>query len=200
MAFDLELIPGLAVDDLRAPERLALWSMRLVGVGRGRCPKLETAYSELLGREGQSALAGIRLLTEQLPAESSRRLTLGWPCARGVTWDEAAILALIEAAQRSASREISTWLRRLGVGLVGPQLQRGIAWTSAAFVVADYGFSSNIAELTRADLLSPHDRTAISNTWTRMRDHMQAKRQPPPDTHAAPPPGDPATLRSERRQ
>ena len=64
------------------------------------------------------------------------------------------ILAMLEAAQRSDSVGISRWLGRLGIPQMGPVLQRGIAWSAAAFAVADKPFDRDVANLTRASTSS----------------------------------------------
>ena len=150
MSFEHELIPGIEAVDLGGSEWLALRAVRMVGVGRRHCPGLAAIFEERLGRQGSFALSGIAKLTARLPAESARRLTLGLPCVRGVTWDEAAILAVMEASQRSDAPEIFRWLRRLAVPSISPEMQRGLIWTSTAFVTAGKPFDPRIANLSRA--------------------------------------------------
>lgn len=150
MAFEQELIPDVEAIDLGRSEWLALRAVRMVGVGRRNCPGLAAIFEERLGRQGRHALSGIARITERLPVESARKLTLGWPCVRGVTWDEAAILAVMEASQRSDAVEIFRWLKRLGVPAISLELQKGLVWSSTAFVAAGKGFDPSIANLTRA--------------------------------------------------
>ena len=94
------------------------------------------------------------LLAHSLSSDSRRNLTLGWLCVRGVTWDEAAILAMLEAAQRSDSSAIAKWRSRLGIGQPSPVLQRGVVWSAAAFAVAGRPFDRDVANLTRASTSS----------------------------------------------
>lgn len=152
MPEDHELIPGVCLAALGAPERLLIGAMRLVGSGRRACPVMRSAFEAQLGHQSEMALNGLVTLATCLPLESGRKLTLGWLCVRGVTWDEAAILALAEAAQRADSRDIATWLRRLGVSQPSCPLQRGLAWLAASFSTADRMFDPSVANITLADV------------------------------------------------
>lgn len=147
---DHELIPGVAFNALGASERLMIGGLRLIAAGRGRCPNLTRALESHLGSQGAIAARGATLLAHSLCSESQRKLTLGWLCVRGVTWDEVAVLAMLEAAQRAQSKEIARWLTRLGIDAPSPVLQRGIAWSAAAFEVAGKPFDPDIASLIRA--------------------------------------------------
>lgn len=147
---DHELIPGVMLEALGASERLMIGSLRMIAAGRGRCPVLTSAFESHLGSQGVAAARGATILAHALSSESKRKLTLGWLCVRGVTWDEAGILAMLEAAQRSDSPAIAKWLSRLGIAQPSPVLQRGIAWSAAAFAVTSRPFDSDVAKLTRA--------------------------------------------------
>ena len=147
---DHELIPGVALGALGVSERLMIGALRLIAAGRGRCPMLTQAFENHLGSQGGAGARGATLLAHGLASESRRKLTLGWLCVRGVTWDEAAILAMMEAAQRSDSKDIAKWLARLGIDSPSPVMQRGIAWSAAAFSVAGRPFDPDIAGITRA--------------------------------------------------
>jgi hypothetical protein len=162
---DHELIPGVALGALGVSERLVIGAMRLIGAGRGRCPMLSQAFENHLGSQGSAGARGVVLLTHALASESQRKLTLGWLCVRGVTWDEAGILALLEAAQRSDAQGIARWLSRLGVGQPSAVLQRGIAWTAAAFSVAGQPFDPDVASLTRAS----------TSAMARLRDQIETQ-------------------------
>ena len=147
---DHELIPGVEIAALGASERLVIGAIRMIAAGRRKCPALTGAFETHLTSQGAAAAQGVTMLALALPAESQRKLTLGWLCVRGVTWDEAAILAVLEAAVRAEPREIAMWLTRLGVDAPSPLLQRGIAWTAAAFSIAEKPFDTDVARLTRA--------------------------------------------------
>lgn len=147
---DHEIIPGVALGALGLSERLMIGGLRLIAAGRGRCPNLARAFETHLGSQGAIAAQGANLLAHGLSAESARKLTLGWMCVRGLTWDEAAILALLVAAQRTDSDRIARWLSRLGVASPSPALQRGVAWSAAAFSVAGKPFDRDVETLTRA--------------------------------------------------
>jgi hypothetical protein len=147
---DHEIIPGVSLGALGLSERLMIGGLRLIAAGRGKCPNLGRAFENHLGSQGSVAAHGAGLLAQGLCSESERKLTLGWMCVRGVTWDEAAILGMLEAAQRSDAPRIARWLSRLGVGSPGPMLQRGIAWSAAAFSVAGKPFDPDVEMLTRA--------------------------------------------------
>lgn len=148
---DHELIPGVALGALGASERLVIGAMRLVAAGRGACPAMSRAFTDRLGSQGEAGARGVMTVAHRLPAESQRKLTLGWLCVRGLTWDEAAILGLLEAAQRADTAMIARWFGRLGVDRPSAALQRGVAWTAAAFTVAGLGFDPAVANLTRAE-------------------------------------------------
>ncbi len=150
MSMEHELIPGVAIGALGSPERLALWGLRLIAAGRGDCPHLDRSFEDMLGSQGVTAVRGLTSIAQRLPKESGRPLTLGWLCVRGVTWDEAAILALLEGAQRSDVMTIDKWFRRLSIELPSPAIQRGLAWASASFSLSDCGFDPDIANLSRA--------------------------------------------------
>lgn len=147
---DHEIIPGVALGALGLSERLMIGAIRMIGAGRGKCPNLSGAFENHLGSQGEAGAQGANILAYALCAESQRKLTLGWLCVRGVTWDEAAILAMLEAAQRADSAGVARWLSRLGVGAPSPALQRGIAWSAAAFAIAGKAFDPDVASLTRA--------------------------------------------------
>lgn len=160
-----EIIPGVQVCALGASERLFLGGLRLIASGRGRCPMLARAFESLLGSQGAGAAQGATILADRLCAESGRKLTLGWMCIRGVTWDEAAILAMVEAAQRADAPAIARWLSRLGIGHPSPALQRGLAWTAAAFDVAGERFDPDVATLTQAK----------ASRTTQLRDQIESQ-------------------------
>lgn len=160
-----EIVPGVQVHALGASERLFLGGLRLVASGRGRCPMLVRAFESLLGSQGASAAQGTAILADKLCGESGRKLTLGWMSVRRVTWDEAAILAMLEAAQRADAQAIARWLSRLGIGQPSPALQRGLAWTAAAFAVAGKRFDPDVATLTQAK----------ASRTTQLRDQIESQ-------------------------
>src|SRR5688572_7817445 len=82
-----ELIPGICLAALGAPERLLIGAMRLVGNGRRACPVMRGAFETQLGCQAGVGLNGLVTLAACLPLESGRKLTLGWLCVRGLTWD-----------------------------------------------------------------------------------------------------------------
>jgi hypothetical protein len=166
MVDEHELIPGVAVRALAQPERMTLGALRLMAAGRGDCPTLRQVFDEQMESQGQPAADGLATLVRRLPLESGRKLTLGWLCVRGVTWDEAAILALIEAGQRASVPEISMWFARLGVDQPSPALQRGLAWAAAAFMIADKMFDPGIGELGAA---------TVPPATARLRDQIETQ-------------------------
>ncbi len=164
---DDEILPGVTLTALGISERLMIGGLRLIAAGRGRCPNLTRAFENHLGSQGATAAQGAAILAHALCAESQRKLTLGWLCVRGVTWDEAAILALLEAAQRSDTPGIVRWLKRLGIAAPSPALQRGLAWSSAAFLIAGKPFDPDVARLTHAE------KSATANLRTQIETQMQ---------------------------
>lgn len=150
MVQEHELVPGVQVAALGETERLVVGAVRLIGVGRGQCPALARAFDDRLGVRGGPTLKGLRNLATLLPAESARKLTLGWLCVRGLTWDEAAILALLEAAQRADAGDMGLWFARLGVASPSRDIRRAAAWAVAAFVISGKGVDPSTAHLTRS--------------------------------------------------
>lgn len=151
MVQDHELVPGVRAAALAPPERLSLAAIRLIAMGRGQCPGVARAFDDLLGTQGKVALKGLATLARLLPQESRRGLCLGWICVRGVSWDEAAILALLEGAQRSDADAVALWLGRLGLPAASHDLRKGLAWSAAAFAVSGKAFDPAVAHLTRAE-------------------------------------------------
>jgi hypothetical protein len=152
MVHEHELVPGARIAALEPSERLALGALRLIAAGRSSCPAVIRSFDDRLGCQGASALKGLTTVARLLPAESKRKLCLGWLCVRGVTWDEAAILGLLEAAQRSDAEGVTTWLERLGVDEASRELRKGLAWAVAGFVVTGKGFDPAVAHLTRIEI------------------------------------------------
>ncbi|MBI1255610.1 MAG: hypothetical protein GC196_14870 [Hyphomonas sp.] len=98
----------------------------MISLGKGRCPALLAALEHELGAKAPAAHDGLATMVSLLPLESHRRLTLGGSCFSGVTWDEAAILALLEATQRAHADGISIWMERLGVREPHPFCSAGL--------------------------------------------------------------------------
>ncbi len=86
-----------------------------------RCPRLTQAFENHLGSQG---MAGARGATDPGARAGARRasaqLTLGWLCVRGVTWDEAGILAMLEAAQRSDAQGVAKMAEAAGRHMAKP--------------------------------------------------------------------------------
>ena len=146
----MEGLPGVLASELGEAERLIVACFRLISIGKGHCPALLHGMKSELGASAQLAHDGLSTTVFLLPDESCRRLTLGEPCFPGITWDEAAILALLESAQRSDPDQIGKWFRRLGVFRPSSMVQKGIARTAAAFAVSGQVLASEIADLTLA--------------------------------------------------
>ncbi len=159
----VELVPGVSMVSLGVGERLALSALRLTSSGAASCGAIERVFDDMLSGNAAPALDGLRTMASLLPCESERTLTLGLPCARGVTWDEAAILALLEAAQRSDAAAIETWFRRLDVRRPSMLLQRGLTWLSAAFAVSSCAFTAQTRDLTTCRPGRPDGDSCVKN-------------------------------------
>ena len=146
-ACTLELVPGSSIAGVGASERLVISALRLTASGRASCGGIQRVCDDMLGPNAPAVLEGLRSLAFLLPGESARVLTLGAPCARGLTWDEAGILGLLEAAQRSDVEGIGLWFRRLGIEAPSLPLQRAVAWMAAGLASSDHGFAPETAEL-----------------------------------------------------
>ena len=144
-----EAIGDIDFLDLPEADRLALALVRLIAASGGRCPTAQTMLWTLLGRSGPATHSGLAILAARLAAESRRRLTLGQPCCRQITWDEAALLALLSASQRHDAKAISTWIRRLGVDGASTLLQHGLAYAAAALLEGGFALAEDAAGLAR---------------------------------------------------
>jgi hypothetical protein len=147
MSLDFELIPGASPCALGPAERVALFSFRLLASGGGRCPTLQMVLSDILGKQGPVAHAGLDLLVRSMNAQARRKLAVGCPCMKGLTWDEAAVLGLIAAAQHAEPALIARWFDRLGVHTPRHDAQRGLVWAATAFSVAGFLFDPDVGDL-----------------------------------------------------
>ncbi len=144
-------------------ERLVLSALRLISSGQNSCGAIHRVFDDMLGDGAPVALDGMRTISVLLPRESERTLTLGALCVRGVTWDEAAILALLEAAQRSDVRSIMMWFGRLGVKQPTGRLQRGLAWLSGAIAVSSCRLQRESADLTTCQPAGPDEKPGMQD-------------------------------------
>src|SRR5580698_9147920 len=80
------------------PERLLVWALRAMAVGRGDCPGLLRAFSDACGRMGGPALHAYFVLVKSIGMTSRRRLRVLFPSCPDFTFDERAIVGVVAAA------------------------------------------------------------------------------------------------------
>jgi hypothetical protein len=94
-----------------APERLLVWALRAMAVGRGDCPCLLRAFGDACGRMGAPALHAYFVLVKSIGMTSRRRLRVLYPNCAHVTFDERAIVGVVAAALESLHHTDETVLR-----------------------------------------------------------------------------------------
>jgi hypothetical protein len=145
-----ELIDDLSVADLSPLARALLCTLRMIAAGRGACPRIPLILAERLGPSlARCATEGMRKLVPHLPEQCARRLTLAPLCCAGVSWDEAAILALIDAAAEESAPGIAHWLGKLAIQQPSDGLQEALATVAAAMVDANMFARVDIVGVTR---------------------------------------------------
>jgi hypothetical protein len=112
--------------------------MRLMALGYRGCPKVVLAIADVVGtahaRPATQSLFGFLACVSN---ESARRLVMAGLCGRCISWDEAALLALLDAAVKADTAEIARWMRRLGVVRPSDDLQENLARLAAALAEAN---------------------------------------------------------------
>jgi len=105
---------ALAVTEAMAlvePERLLVWALRAMAVGRGDCPGLLRAFNNACGRMGAPALHAYFVLVKSIGMTSRRRLRVLCPSCPDFTFDERAIVGVVAAALESLHHTDETQLR-----------------------------------------------------------------------------------------
>jgi hypothetical protein len=87
------------LDDL---DRVVLWAMRSVAVGRADCPSLRRTFHDLYGPAADQILCGLLVMVRLLGARAADGLRLHMPGSSAVSRDEVVILAVLAAAQEEA--------------------------------------------------------------------------------------------------
>ncbi len=104
---------ALACDQERPlvePERLLVWAIRSLAVGRGDCPCLLRAFSDACGRMGPPVLHAYFVLVRSIGMTSRRRLRVLFPGHSDTTFDERAIVGVVAAALDPMDRTDETLL------------------------------------------------------------------------------------------
>lgn len=91
--------PPTEIWALERQEHLVLWSFRVVGGGRARCPTLRATFVHLFGEAADEALGALYALVMVIGRTGRRRLTIHPPGCVGCTADEQVLTAMIAAAQ-----------------------------------------------------------------------------------------------------
>jgi len=87
------------IRDLRRPEHLLVWALRVIAVGRADCHAVRQAFVSACGQAGDKARMGYFLLVRQIGMTGKRRLQLHMPGCVCLSPDERAIVAVVAAAQ-----------------------------------------------------------------------------------------------------
>ncbi len=93
------------------PERLLVWAIRAMAIGRGDCPCLLRAFSDACGRMGPPVLRAYFVLVRSIGMTSRRRLRVLYPGCSDTTFDERAIVGVVAAALDPMDRTDETLLR-----------------------------------------------------------------------------------------
>jgi hypothetical protein len=93
------------------PERLLVWALRAMAVGRCDCPGLLRAFGDACGRMGAPALHAYFVLVRSIGMTSRRRLRVLCPSCPNFTFDERAIVGVVAAALESLHHTDETVLR-----------------------------------------------------------------------------------------
>lgn len=96
------LVPDQFVPDLGEGAGFVLWGVRACAMGHGDRAWLYDGLASTFGRDGKTLAQSLLALTEQFGRSGNRRVMLCAPGDVHLTYDELAILGLIEAAQRGA--------------------------------------------------------------------------------------------------
>jgi len=84
---------------LDRPERLLLWGLRAIAIGRSECPGLAHAFFAAWGYRGGQVLGACYVLVKCIALSGRRRLSVHVPGCNAMTPDEAGVLKVIAAAQ-----------------------------------------------------------------------------------------------------
>jgi len=87
------------IRDLRRPENLLIWALRVIAIGRADCHSVRQAFVSACGPAGDRARMGYFLLVRQIGMTGRRRLNLHMPGCFCLSPDERAIVAVVAAAQ-----------------------------------------------------------------------------------------------------
>ncbi len=93
-----EMLACVQARPIVEPERLLVWALRAMAVGRGDCPCLLRAFSDACGRMGHPVLHAYFVLVRSIGVTSRRRLRVLYPGCPDTTFDERAIVGVVAAA------------------------------------------------------------------------------------------------------
>jgi hypothetical protein len=93
------------------PERLLVWALRAMAVGRAGCPGLQRAFTDACGRMGVPALHAYFVLVKSIGMTSRRRLRVLYPSCPHSTFDERAIVGVVAAALESLQHTDESMLK-----------------------------------------------------------------------------------------
>lgn len=97
-----DLDGSVELDDL---DRVVLWAIRSVAVGRADCPSLRRTFHDLYGPAADQILCGLLVMIRLLGARVADGLRLHMPGSNAVSRDELMILAALAGVQGQSSEE-----------------------------------------------------------------------------------------------
>jgi hypothetical protein len=124
--------PGERLEDLGSAEHLLIWSMRTIALGYDDCPIVGRTFRRVCGDAcATQALQTHAIFVKYLAMAARRPLQVQLPGCSLLAPGEAAVLAILAAAQRSDEAEVRLALRELtgappdgGLILVAQELAR----------------------------------------------------------------------------
>jgi hypothetical protein len=133
MSAHTEEIPGVAVTELSPTERTLVWAFRTMAAAPACDARLRFGLGSILPPEQTDGAAHLlRRTFRSIELQSLRTIIIGVTPSRGVTWDEAALLALFAAA-RTDQGAARLWARRLGVSDLDPTTLADLRATATMF-------------------------------------------------------------------
>jgi hypothetical protein len=118
--------------DSGEPARLLVSALRAMALGHDDCPALAHRFTRACGRLGTPALHAYFVLVKCIGAASRRRLQVHLPGCPCISFDEAAIVGVVAAAQAALRDEDCAILRMRLRFLVGGEPDRHAVFAAHA--------------------------------------------------------------------
>lgn len=139
-------IPGAGVAELDAGTRAFVWAVRAIACRRVCDARIAMGLGSLVPlKRAALTTTVLRRLLGSISASTHRAIAIGAAPAGGLSWDEAALLALF-ATDRADAARARVWLDRLGVASPGEALLRD--WVLIAETFAENGAAPLIEGVT----------------------------------------------------